>query len=63
MKTKSLEPVYSVRQLAERYDKSEYTIRHWVNKRLLPGAKRLPSGTIIIPLSAVEAFEQQAPEY
>lgn len=61
--TKQLEPVYSVRQLAERYNKSEYTIREWVNKRILPGAKRLPSGAIIVPQSAVEAFEDQAPEY
>lgn len=60
--TSRLEPLYTVEDLADRYKLSPYTVRKWVNQRKFKGAKRI-GGEIRIPLSAVEAFEQQAPEY
>ncbi|WP_297572502.1 helix-turn-helix domain-containing protein [uncultured Actinomyces sp.] len=63
MSSNTLEDVFTVEDLAKRYGKTERTIRRLINKGEFPGAKRTPQRWIIIPLSAVQAYEARAVEY
>ncbi|SDT85840.1 helix-turn-helix domain-containing protein [Schaalia radingae] len=62
-KRKPLEPLYTVRQVAERYSTTPNAVRKWIDTDRLQGAIRLTSRRILVPESSLRAMENNAPRY
>nr|DAY94734.1 MAG TPA: helix-turn-helix domain protein [Caudoviricetes sp.] len=62
-KRNPLEPLYTVREVADRYSVQPRTIREWVNDEKFKGAVKLTQKRILIPESALRAFEDALPRF
>lgn len=63
MSRRPREQTYTVQQVAQMYGKVPRTIYRWINTGKLRPVKKAINGELVIPQSAVDAYDAQMIDY